>query len=114
MPDPAFAAYNGHRVTLPDGRVITGKPLDFMAALRLLELLDRYERGESVAKTMTVVLQEFPAAAGIDPAELVGLTLGEVNDVIRSFFYQRRWNGSAPNPAMPRTSTPAAAVPATA
>lgn len=90
----AFAAYNGLRIKLPNGKLLEGKPLDFTVALELLELLTDYQNGGDPRTTLRPMLERFFAETGADKEAVHGITLGEMNDVVRRFFYQRRWSAA--------------------
>lgn len=93
MTDPAFAAYNGLRIVLPNGKTLVSRtPLPFPTATKWLELLERYDNGEPYSGTLKVVLEELPSAAGIEDMRVLDdLTLGEViHFAIYRFFFQRR------------------------
>lgn len=80
-----FDAYDGIRLDLPDGKRITCRPLKVREGVRFLRMLMDARGGDPAAHL--AVLDEFPAAVGIEDEEL---TPAEVFEVLDRFLAHRR------------------------
>jgi hypothetical protein len=97
VPDEIItAAYKGLDLDLPNGKHITAKPLDYKDGIVFLSDLTEYEEGrKSIQDALQPVLQRFPAAVGLEPQELDGLTVAEVYILVKHFLFLDR----TPRPA---------------
>ena len=97
-------AYLAVTVPLPNGRTISGTPVLYPDAMRMLALADAFAAGGKPTETLGPLLADFHRVTGIAPAAFAELTLGEVYDTVMAFFYSRR-----PVPAAPPTTVTAPA-----
>lgn len=113
MEHAAFDAFAGLRIPLPNGKVlVTTRPLPFRTAIRWLKQLDAFNGGEAFTTSLLLVLEELPAAVGVeDMAVLEDLTMGEVLDyTVYRFLSQRRTTPAWMQAAVP-TSQPESPAP---
>ncbi len=87
--DPAFEAYNGLCLAMPNGKTVTGKVILWPDGLELLELLQLYQ-ATGLQKQFRTLWARFLAVTGIPEAEFTGLTIGELCGVIERFLSHRR------------------------
>lgn len=102
-------AYLGVEVDLPNGAKVTGNPVPYPDAVRMLLQSEQFYAGGSMTETIVPMLQDFERITGISQAKLLGLcpslSLGEVVNLVQRFFFSRRSAPTAP-PASP--SSPSA------
>lgn len=98
--DPAFEAYNGCCLAMPNGRTVRGKLIPFPAGLELLELLGVYQI-TGVKRDFEALWAKFLDATGIAADQFDGLQIGELCDVVKGFLSHRR---SPPIPSSPSSS----------
>ncbi len=74
-------------VTLPNGKPLVAKPLDFEKALEFLDLLDEAQESKSL-RAVRQIAKEFPEVIEAGN-QLKGLTMVELFDVVRFFITSR-------------------------
>lgn len=106
--DPAFEAYNGLCLAMPNGKTVTGKVILWQDGLELLELLQLYQ-ATGLKKEWKALWTRFLAVTGIPEGEFTGVTIGELCSAIERFLSHRR------SPSIPQSptslATPAAGSP---
>lgn len=87
-------AYVAVEVPLPNGQIVSGKPVPFPVAMKLLGMIDGFYKGGDPDKTILPALAQFAEVTGIVDTDVLAkcpdLSLGELIDVMQRFFYQRR------------------------
>lgn len=110
MPDTeARDAYVAVEVDLPNGAKISGKPVPYPDAMRMLVQSEQFYAGVPLTDSVLPMLTDFERITGITQAKLLALcpdlSLGEVVNLVQRFFY---WRRSAPT-APPSSPSPAPA-----
>lgn len=105
--DPAFEAYNGLCLAMPNGKTVTGNVILWPDGLELLEMLQLYQ-ATGLTKEWKTLWTRFLAVTGIPEGEFAGLTIGELCSVIERFLSHRR---SRSIPQSPTSSTAPAESP---
>lgn len=100
--DPAFEAYSGLCLALPNGRTVTGRLIKWQDGLKLLELLQIYQL-TGVQKDFEALRVPFLAVTGLHQDDFDGLEIGEFCDAISAFLSHRR---SKPIPSSPSSLAP--------
>lgn len=93
--EATFEAYDGVRVPLPSGRVVTCRALPVKDAVKWLRRLDLVENPESVRSQNEALIRfydEFARAVGV---EAEPLSPAEVMDLARSFLRLPTWSPQA-------------------
>lgn len=103
--DPAFEAYNGLCLAMPNGRTVRGKLIPWQDGLELLELLQIYTV-TAIKRDFTALWERFLAVSGIAADQFDGLEIGELCDVIKDFLSHRR------TPSTPSSPSSSVAAPA--
>jgi hypothetical protein len=104
---------------LPNGRTLTGRPVAYPQARRIMALLHEYDRTGNFEQTIEPALVQFGELAGIPDEDVMRLcpnmSLGELVVAIQRFFFHRRpaiGNGAAkpvqPDSTKPRPGEPGA------
>lgn len=109
--DPAFEAYNGLCLAMPNGRTVTGRIIPFPTGLELLELLQIYQV-TAIKKDFTKLWTQFLDATDIAPDQFDGLQIGELCDVIARFLSHRRTPSTPSSPSSSAAPSPASLPPA--
>lgn len=94
-------AYLGVEVDLPNGQRVTGKPIPYGEAMRLMALSDQWAAGGNPKETLLPVLESFHRLTGITMEEIgrkdPNMSLGDVLGLINRFFFLRSPERVAPN-----------------
>ena len=104
-------AYLGVEVDLPNGVKVTGNPVPYPDAMKMLLLSEAFYAGASMSESVIPMLELFERITGLSQQKLLGLcpnlTLGEVVNLVQRFFFSRRNAATAPpSPASPAAPAP--------
>jgi hypothetical protein len=88
------AAHLKVTIRLANGEEVSGRPILYPDAMRLLALRDAYLEGGAFTTSLKPMLNEFHELTGIPASAFYGLTIGEVNDAVAGFFGWRRPTGN--------------------
>lgn len=98
--DPAFQAYLGLCLTMPNGRTVRGRVIAFTDGLELLELLGTFQlSGKKV--DFQALFARFLEVTGLAADEFTGLQIRELCGAIERFLSHER------SPSTPSTPEPA-------
>jgi len=95
--DPAFQAYLGLCLTMPNGRTVRGRVIEFTDGLELLELLGAFQLSGQKAD-FAPLFARFLELTGLAADEFKGLPIRELCGAIERFLSHER---SASTPSSP-------------
>jgi hypothetical protein len=105
--DPAFQAYLGLCLTMPNGRTVRGRVIAFTDGLELLELLGIFQLSGKKAD-FAPLFARFLEVTGLAADEFAGLQIRELCGAIERFLSHERSPAIESTPAPAPTASPAA------
>jgi hypothetical protein len=107
--DPVFQAYLGLCLTMPNGRTVRGRVIEFTDGLELLELLGTFQL--SGRKTdFQALFTRFLEVTGLAADEFQGLQIRELCAAVERFLSHERSPSTPSSPEPTPTAAPLAAA----